>query len=184
MPLAKVLMLDTSEKNWYAIRVTYNREMMVKRDLDSKHIENFLPMKYKVEMCGERKIKVLKPAINNLIFIYTSSEKMKEYKEFSSLPIRYIMNHETHQPIIVPTKQMQDFIAVAGTMNEQLIYLEPDMSSFTKGDRVRVTGGVFAGAEGQFMRIRGDRRVVVCIPGIAAVATAFVHPSLVEKISD
>ena len=109
---------------------------------------------------------------------------MKEYKEFSSLPIRYIMNHETHQPIIVPTKQMQDFIAVAGTMNEQLIYLEPDMSSFTKGDRVRVTGGVFAGAEGQFMRIRGDRRVVVCIPGIAAVATAFVHPSLVEKISD
>lgn len=177
-------MLESSEKNWYAIRVTYNREMMVKRDLDAKHIECFLPMKYKIEMRGERKIKVLKPAINNLIFIYTSLEHLKEYKEYSSLPIRYIMNQETRKPIIVPTKQMQDFIAVAGTMNEQLVYLEPDMSNFTKGDRVRIIGGVFEGAEGMFMRIKGDRRVVVCIPGVAAVATAFVHPSLVEKISN
>ena len=176
-------MSESQEKNWYAIRVTYNREMIVKQDLDSKHIECFLPMKYKIEMRGERKIKVLKPAINNLIFIYTSSEKMKEYKEHSALPIRYIMNRETHQPIVVPTKQMQNFIAVAGTMNEQLIYLETDINSFTKGDRVRVTGGVFEGAEGQFVRVKGDRRVVVCIPGIAAVATAFIHPSLVEKIS-
>ena len=53
-----------------------------------------------------------------------------------------------------------------------------------KGDKVKITGGVFEGAEGYFMRIKGDRRVVVCINGIVAVATAFVHPSLVEKIND
>lgn len=176
-------MATTSDKQWYAIRVTYNRGMIVKRDLDSKHIECFLPMKYVVEMRGERKIKVLRPAINNLIFIFTTHERMKEYKETTALPIRYIMNNATHMPLIVPTKQMQDFIAVAGSLNEQILYLEPDISSFTKGDRVRVTGGVFEGAEGFFLRIRGDRRVVVCIPGIAAVATTYIHPSLVEKIS-
>lgn len=176
-------MVTTPDKYWYAIRVTYNREMIVKRDLDAKHIECFLPLKYVVEMRGERKIKVLRPAINNLIFIFATAEQMKEYKETSALPIRYIMNHETHKPLVVPTKQMQDFIAVAGTLNEQVLYLEPDLSSFTKGDRVRVTGGIFEGAEGHFLRIRGDRRVVVCIPGVAAVATAFIHPSLVEKIS-
>ena len=43
---------------------------------------------------------------------------------------------------------------------------------------------MFEGAEGYFIRIKGDRRVVVCINGIAAVATAFVHPSLVTKIND
>lgn len=177
-------MQNLSEKQWYAIRVTYNREMLVKRDLTAKHIEHFLPMKHVVEMRGERKIKVLKPAINNLIFIYASAEYLKEYKETTALPIRYIMNHETKKPLVIPTKQMQDFIAVAGTQHEQLIYLEPDMSNFSKGDRVRVTGGVFNGAEGLFMRIKGDRRVVVCIPGIAAVATAFIHPSLVEKIAE
>ena len=77
---------------------------------------------------------------------------------------------------------MKDFIAVAGSVEEQVVYLEPDVSSFAKGDRVRVTGGLFEGTEGYFVRVRGDRRVVVCIPGIAAVATTFIHPSLVEKI--
>ena len=36
-----------SQKKWYAIRVTYNRELKVKDDLDKKTIKSFLPMKYK-----------------------------------------------------------------------------------------------------------------------------------------
>ena len=38
-------------KQWFAIRVTYNREMKVKRELDRLHIENFLPMKHRVVVC-------------------------------------------------------------------------------------------------------------------------------------
>jgi hypothetical protein len=34
-------------KEWYAIRVTYNREMKVKEELDSMSIENFIPMHYR-----------------------------------------------------------------------------------------------------------------------------------------
>ena len=34
-------------KEWFAIRVTYNREMKVKADLDSKGIVNFVPMQYR-----------------------------------------------------------------------------------------------------------------------------------------
>lgn len=34
-----------------------------------------------------------------------------------------------------------------------------------EGDRVRVTGGIFEGVEGEFVRIKGDRRVVVSIRG-------------------
>ena len=51
-----------------------------------------------------------------------------------------------------------------------------------KGDKVRITGGIFSGVEGVFVRVKGDRRVVVSIQGIMAVATAFIHPSLIEKI--
>lgn len=171
-------------KQWFAIRVTYNREIKVKRELDSMKIENFLPMKYRLVTRGERKIKELVPAIHNLIFVNISQEKLKEYKAKTALPIRYIMNRETHEPIVIPEEQMKNFIAVAGNKNQQLVYLEPNLAQFKKGDKVKITGGVFEGAEGYFMRIKGDRRVVVCINGIVAVATAFVHPSLVEKIND
>ena len=94
------------------------------------------------------------------------------------------MNRETREPIVIPERQMKNFIAVAGNLSEQIVYLEPNLSNFKKGDKVKIIGGVFEGAEGYFMRIIGDRRVVVCISGIAAVATAFIHPSLVTKIDD
>lgn len=174
----------SNTKHWFAIRVTYNREMKVKRELDSLHIENFLPMKYRIVTRGERKIKELVPAIHNLIFVNISSLALKEYKATTTLPIRYIMNRETREPILIPENQMKNFIAIAGNTTEQIVYLEPNISNFSKGDKVRITGGVFEGAEGYFMRVKGDRRVVVCINGIAAVATAFVHPSLVAKIND
>lgn len=170
--------------NWYALRVTYNREFKVKQALDSLKIKNFLPMKYRIIMRGERKIKEKVSAINNLIFVYTSLNRLQELKDSTTLPIRYIMNRENGQPVIIPENQMNNFIAVAGSTNEPVVYLKPDISNFIKGDLVRITGGLFEGTEGYFMRIKGDRRVVVCLHGIAAVATAFIHPSLVKKISN
>ena len=63
-----------------------------------------------------------------------------------------------------------------------LLYLDPSEPALRKGTRVRIIGGVFAGVEGEFVRVRNDRRVVVSIDGVMAVATTFIHPSLVEPI--
>ena len=96
--------------------------------------------------------------------------------------MRYIMDRETQSPIIVPDSQMADFIAVTATMDEQLVFLDPVEVQLKKGDRVRITGGILKGVEGNLIRIKGDRRVVVSIQGIMAVGSAFIHPSLIEKI--
>ena len=66
----------------------------------------------------------------------------------------------------------------------QVIYLPPTEYSMQKGDRVRITGGVFEGVEGIFVRVKGDRRVVVSIQGVMAVATTFIHPSLIVPITE
>lgn len=66
----------------------------------------------------------------------------------ASLPIRYIMDRETRQPITIPEVQMRSFIAVAGNYDEQVVYLDPSVVSMKRGDRVRVTGGIFEGVEG------------------------------------
>lgn len=174
----------SAPKKWYAIRVTYRRELKVKEDLDSKGIENFVPMQYRLTMVHERRVKKLVPSINNLVFIHISTPDMVDYKKTTAMPIRYIMDHETHKPVIVPERQMENFIAVAGTYDEQLVYLDADPKQFTHGEHVRILGGPFEGAEGIFVRIKGDRRVVVMIEGVVAVATAYIHPSLVEKIND
>jgi len=175
------------EKVWYAIRVTYNRELKVKEDLDARGITNFVPMQYRREERHGVMVKHLVPSVHNLIFIHLTPSDMKEYKMTTALPIRYIMDRRTdgnNKPIIVPTREMENFIKVAGTYEEKLIYLNPNPGDFAQGERVRIIGGTFAGAEGVFVRIKGDRRVVVNVEGLVAVATTFVHPSMIEKIND
>ena len=71
------------------------------------------------------------------------------------------------EKIIVPDGQMRDFIAVAGTYDEHLLFFKPEEINPAKGTRVRIIGGDFAGYEGIFIKVKGarDRRVVICIQG-------------------
>ena len=54
----------------------------------------------------------------------------------------------------------------------------------SKGTKVRITGGDFEGQEGVFLKVKGarDRRVVIAIQGVIAVAMATIHPDLIEVI--
>lgn len=176
-----IAIADTS---WYALRVTYSRELALKEYLDEKSIENFIPMHYEYVVKGERKIRKLVPVVHNLVFVRSSRNCIDQIKNTISLPVRYIMNRETNLPITIPERQMHHFIAVAGTNDEQLVYLEPSVVAFRKGQRVRVTGGIFEGVEGEFIRIKNDRRVMVSIQGVMAVATTFIHPSFIELINE
>lgn len=173
---------EPEAKVWYAIRVTFNREMKVKDDLDLRGIESFVPMKYVMGTRRGRRVKKLVPTIHNLIFFHIEPSLMKEYKATTKLPIRYIMNPATKKPVVVPEQEMKNFIAVAGTYEEQLVYITPKPGQFTRGDRVRILGGPFEGAEGVLQRVKGDSRVIVSIKGLVAVATTSIHPSLLEKL--
>ena len=184
MEVRTIIKKGREEKLWYASRVTYNRELKVKDDLDTRGVTNFVPMQYRREERGGVMVKRLVPSVHNLIFINMTPSEMTEYKKTTTLPIRYIMDRETHKPITVPNREMENFIKVAGTYDEKLIYLNPDPGDFTQGERVRVIGGEFAGAEGIFVRVKGDRRVLINIPGVVAVASTYVHPSMIEKITD
>lgn len=184
MEVRTVIKKGREEKVWFAIRVTYNRELKVKEDLDARGVTNFVPMQYRREERGGVMVKRLVPSVHNLIFINMTPSEMTEYKKTTALPIRYIMNRETRKPITVPNRDMENFIKVAGTYEEKLIYLNPDPGDFTQGERVRVIGGEFEGAEGIFVRVKGDRRVLINIPGVVAVASTYVHPSMIEKITD
>jgi transcription antitermination factor NusG len=57
--------------------------------------------------------------------------------------------------------------------------------NLTKGTPVRIIGGDFEGMEGVFIKIKGkrDRRVVVAIQGVIAVAIATIHPDLIQIIN-
>lgn len=132
---------------WYPLRVTYSRELQLKEVLDAECIENFIPMHYEYVKQGERKIRKLVPVVHNLVFVHSSFACIDRVKQSlgSSLSVRYIIDRETNRPLIVPDSQMHSFIAVSGNYEEQIVYLDPALTSLRKGDRVRIIGGVFEG---------------------------------------
>ena len=81
-------------------------------------------------------------------------------------------------------EQMRSFIIVAGSEEEQVRLLDEQSFDLSKGMRVRVTGGMFEGAEGVLTKVSGarDRRVVVRIEGVAAVAAPTIDARLIEPI--
>ncbi|SFL31755.1 UpxY family transcription antiterminator [Proteiniphilum acetatigenes] len=173
-------MTSYDESYWYALRVTYSREMIVKQYCDANHIINFVPMTYKISEKNGVKVKKLEPVIHNLIFIKSNQLLINELK--LKFPLRYIMDQGTGEPITIREEEMFHFMAVAGNYDEEIVYLSPDKLKFKVGARVRITGGPFKGVEGTLVRVRNNKRVVVQIRGFLMVATHYIHPSLLENI--
>ena len=68
---------SSADLNWYPLRITYSRELALKKYLDSKQIENFIPMRYEYIVRNERKIRKLVPAIHNLVFVPPPESNLK-----------------------------------------------------------------------------------------------------------
>lgn len=172
---------------WLAMRATYRRELEAKAVLAGKGIESFIPMRYQVSMKRRKKCRELVPVVHNLIFVRSTLPAIREVKlRLPYLQFMMDVRSDGREPIIVPDTDMNRFIAVSGTYNEQLIYLRPCEVNLSKGSRVRILGGEFEGQEGVFLKVKGarDRRLVVSIRGVIAVATATIHPDLVETINE
>lgn len=163
----------------------FNRSMKAKALLDAAEVDNFVPMQSKICFVGKRRVRRQVPAVRNLIFVHAAAEQVRELKmQCPYLQYLTLRSNGKSQPIVVPDDQMHHFIAVAGSADEHLVYLDPASVDLHVGDKVRICGGAFDGVEGVLVKIKGirDKRVVVFVEGVAAVATATVHPDLLEKI--
>ena len=77
-----------------------------------------------------------------------------------------------------------EVIATGGTMKllreSGVEVLNKDLRA---GDRVRVIKGPLAGLEGELIRVRGHKRVVIRIDGVASIATSYIPGSHLERIN-
>ena len=169
--------------HWYAMRATYRRELEAMSRLKAASLGCFVPMQYHFRLRHGRRVKELVPVVRNLLFVYARPAELRRVKD--ELPyLQYITDTRSHEKIIIPDVQMRHFIAAAGTYSDQLLYFRPEEVNLSKGTRVRVTGGDFAGREGVFVKVKGarDRRVVIAIEGVIAVALATIHPDLIVPV--
>lgn len=185
---------DGDERFWFPMRIAYGRAertVSVKKFLDSKNVENFLPMKYEKKLIDGRRKLVKVPALDGLIFINTSESHLINIKRCNEtlLPLRFMMwaphnGDERPHIITVPQASMDNFMRVASVEDDRVMFLPNKDFSQKIGRRVRVTDGVFAGVEGTIYRVKKDRRVVVTLDQVCSVAIAYINPNYLHEIDE
>ena len=175
-------------KIWFPMRVTYQREMKVKAELDRLEIENFVPMTYKlIDGDMDNPHRELVPAINNLIFVHSTQERISYLKLSNETlePLRYMIDQTAQQPHTIMTvadRQMENFMRVASRTDDSVMFLDEETVVGKEGKRVMITGGTFEGVTGVVRRVKRCKRVVVELEGIASVAIAFVPAVMLREI--
>lgn len=154
--------------HWYALKVYYNRVQPLIADCHEAGLEFFAPVE----------------VISSLLFVRCSEEEIVRFAESQRGRAWIYHTSDGSHMAVVPDREMEIFRFVVTAGHQGLELLGDDRPEYHLGDRVVVTEGPFKGAEGHIRRIKKDRRLVVTIPGVVAVATAFIHPSMLKKIDE
>ena len=171
----------------YVLRCPSGKEMELQQRIQTRFgVECFIPIeKVRQRDRHGRFVWVQRCALSSYLFVNTDKDTF--YSIHKNSYVLHPMRHKVDElwtPIIVPDREMASFIRVSGSKEEKIVYLDPAKLNFKKGDRVRVIGGPLTGVEGIFMQIGGkhEKRVVIEIEKLIAVASAAIPAALVERI--
>ena len=194
--------------SWYALRVSYSRELKVRDRLNELGVKTFVPMMWRrcpvkpgmttgnpgmttgkpttpsLPAPTGNPSRRLVPAVGNLCFAYSTRAALEDFIRGygESSPVHFYWDRTANRPLTVPDKAMNDFITVASTLDEDIVYVTEITAKLREGQTVTVKDGPFKGVEGKVVRIRKSRRVLVELPGMLAVATTYIDPVNLEII--
>ena len=170
-----------SNVHWYAAHVKYQTEKKIKTWFEQVKIEHFIPFKTVVIEYKGRKKKKERPVIPCIIFVHTTYSKAISLPVESGYSMSYIRNIETKKIQLIPDKQMEDCMFLF-TMSHKAFKV--GNANLRRGDRVRVIRGPFMGIEGELVRIKGHKRVVVRLEGVFSLVTTYIPEECLERIEE
>lgn len=176
---------ESKSHQWYVMAPIYYQESTIKSYLDKKGIRCYLPTKTGVKTLDGRKQIVKIPVINSLLFVYTSESELKDICTVQPyLYYKYDKTNGVSRKMVVPTKQMNDFIKVYdATDSDKMMFFAPNDPALKAGKNVRIHkyGDVLDGVEGQLVTVAGKRKrqLSVTIGNLTSLVTD-INPDLLE----
>lgn len=167
--------------SWYVANTRHQNEKKIKEQLDLIGIENYVPFQTITKEKDGKRINSSKPLIPRLVFIHTDYQTALSLVNDLGLKMTYLRNHETRKLLIIPDKQMKDFMFLLDFSKEAIQIKNINLK---KGQHVRIIKGEFSGIEGELIRIKGHKRVVVRLEGLFSLATTYIPASFLEIIND
>ncbi len=182
----RILLLAITDDNtisWYALKVYYNRVSDIDKEINEAGLKTFVPMTtVVVERDGHRSA-VKRPLISSLMFVRASADDIiQTERRLAGRASVYTMAEPPRRPAPISDEEMTPLMLLTSGEESNLEYLGDDTARYSVGQKVKVIDGQFAGAVGHICRIKGNRRLVVAIKGVCAVATSYIPSCFLEKI--
>lgn len=143
-------------------------------------VECYLPTHTVVRQLKNRRKRSEVPVIRNLLFIHASKQEACDIANLYDVPIFYMKDLSTRSMLVVPDKQMEDFMFVMDLNPDGVCF---DTTPFVVGSRVRVVKGDFCGIEGEIATVAGKTYVVIRIKDLLA-ASVKVPKSYLKAIDN
>ena len=124
------------------------------------------------------------PLVPALFFIQSTETWIKDFRQRHFGQVYVYTDSKGGNPAPIRDKEMEVFIMVTSAQKEggDVEYLGEPKPQYMQGDLVRVTEGLYKGAQGIVKRIKKDRKLVVAITGVAVVAISHIPQCYLEKV--
>ena len=169
---------------WYAFKVFYNKVFELDKEIRSEKIETYFPIVKSYKLVEDKPKLLQKPAISSLIFVCCDETAiMALQQKLSGKAMLYThVTDGVRLPSPIDEEEMRIFKLVTSVEDERLQYLDVGSVNYKEGQKVRVLDGPYMGCSGFIKRIKGNRRLLVAVEGLALVATSYIPSEFLEKI--
>ncbi|MCP4748234.1 MAG: UpxY family transcription antiterminator [Desulfobacteraceae bacterium] len=163
---------------WYVLHTKSRFENVVNEGLLKKNIEVFLPKLTVPSRRKDRKKMIRVPLFPGYLFVKTNLMPDHHLEILKTVGAVKLVGNTTG-PVPVPDDTIE-------SLNIMVVTNQPIMTGydFSKGDRVMVVKGPFAGVSGVFDHFRGQGRIMVYIEALGQFAAVEVNVYDVERIPD
>lgn len=149
--------IQPEERKWYVAYVRLFHELKTAEKLAAMGIESFVPVREEIHQWSQRKKKVMRVLIPQMIFIHATPKERLEALTLASIS-HYMVLRGEHTPAVIPDRQMQQFMFMVDYSEETI---EMYNSPLQPGQSIKVIKGPLAGMEGELMEIEGKSKVIV-----------------------
>ena len=173
----------SEESRWYALRAFWNKTQPLMREAQEAGFRTYYAVKTEESMAsGKLEYKDV-PLIPALFFIQSNVTWIKDFRQRHFGHV-YVYTDSEGNPAPIRDKEMEMFIMVTSAQKEggNVEYLGEPKPQYVQGDLVRVTDGLYKGAQGVVKRIKKDRKLIVAISGVAVVAISQIPQCYLEKV--
>lgn len=157
---------ENEEIKWHVLNLRHIRALQAAPLLDDAGMQTFVP-----------------PKVTNLLFANASENGLRDFMTFNAVgqKMHFMRSRETVRPIVVRDDDMELFKRVCAAFDAPIVMTGKPVLKL--GDHVRIKDGPLKGVEGDVVRIRKSKRVLINIGNVIWAATGYIRPEQLEVIA-